>query len=67
MASSSMETSGIVRNRLQQYKAGSKTEPEDIRITRKLLEGIKLRRKERDNQVKISDFLVLLPSNPDLI
>ena len=53
LASSTMDTLEQPGNRLQAYKR-LKTEPDDIKAARKLLEGVKLRREERDKQVKFS-------------
>ena len=46
-----MDTSETVRNRLVFYKKSGK-ESEEVRSTRKLLEGIQLRRDEREKEVR---------------
>ena len=45
-----MDTTDVVCHRLKEYKRTSK-EPEDVKSTRKLLAGIKLRRDRRENEV----------------
>ena len=48
-----MNTTDVVCHRLKDYKRTSK-EPEDVKNTRKLLAGIKLRRDRRENEVLIA-------------
>ena len=45
-----MDTTDVVCHRLKDYKRTSK-ETEDVKSTRKLLAGIKLRRDRRENEV----------------
>ena len=50
MAESMNEVSGLTSNRLKGYKKPSK-EPEEVNSTRKLIEGINLRRNQREKEV----------------
>ena len=50
MAESKNEVSGLSSNRLKDYKQPAK-EPEEVKSTRKLIEGINLRRNQREKKV----------------
>ena len=50
-----MDTSGTIYDRFKIYKKTGK-ESEEVRSTRKLLEGIKLRRDEREKEVRRRDY-----------
>ena len=48
--SNDVSDTGLPRNRLKDYKQPMK-EPEEVKSTRKLLEGINLRRNQREKKV----------------
>ena len=57
-----MDTSETVGDRLKIYKKTGK-ESEEVRSARKLLEGIKLRRDEREKEVRRRDCIQWNPLN----
>ena len=50
-AESKNELSGLSSNRLKDYKQLAK-EPQEVKSTRKLIEGINLRRNQREKKVR---------------